>query len=75
MQVYLHFGQKRGKSSNTVCGRICVLVLLPHLGQQSQPALTFSFSVMKKVTSLYRKPAPQKQRRGQSCRRQSRESP
>lgn len=29
-------GQNRGKSSNTVCGRICIRVLPPHLGQQSQ---------------------------------------
>ena len=33
---FLHFGQNRGKSSNTVRGRICVLVLPPHFGQQSQ---------------------------------------
>ena len=41
-QVYLHFGQNRGKSSSTVCGRICVLVLPPHLGQQSQRNFWFS---------------------------------
>lgn len=29
-------GQNRGKSSNTVCRRICIRVLPPHLGQQSQ---------------------------------------
>ena len=40
----MHFGQNRGKSSNTVCGRICVLVLPPHLGQRSQS--TFDFSVL-----------------------------
>jgi len=34
--VYLHLGQNRGKSSSTVCGRTCVLVLPPHLGQRSQ---------------------------------------
>ena len=27
--------QSRGKSSSTVCGRTCVLVLPPHLGQRS----------------------------------------
>lgn len=41
--MYLHFGQNRGKSSNTVCDRTCVLVLPPHLGQQSQSVLFSSF--------------------------------
>ena len=44
--MYLHFGQKRGKSSNTVCGRICVLVLPPHLGQRSQSIFDFSCSTI-----------------------------
>ena len=45
-QAYLHFGQNRGNSSNTVRGRICVLVLPPHLGQQSQSDFGFSVSVI-----------------------------
>lgn len=45
-QVYLHFGQNRGKSSSTVCERICVLVLPPHLGQQSQSDFVCGFSVI-----------------------------
>ena len=45
-QVYLHFGQNRGNSSNTVRGRICVLVLPPHFGQQSQPILVSALSAI-----------------------------
>ena len=44
--MYLHLGQKRGKSSRTVCGRICVLVFPPHLGQRSQSSFDAMLSVM-----------------------------
>lgn len=49
-QVYLHFGQNRGNSSNTVRGNICVLVLPPHLGQQSQS--DFALMVLYRLCSL-----------------------
>lgn len=42
--MYLHFGQNSGKSSSTVCDRICVRVLPPRLGQQSQSVFTFAVS-------------------------------
>ena len=50
--MYLHFGQNSGKSSSTVCGRICVRVLPPHFGQQSQFVFTDVFSVIA-CTSVY----------------------
>ena len=43
-QVYLHFGQNRGKSSNTVCASICVRVFPPHLGQISHSDCSFFLS-------------------------------
>ena len=50
--MYLHFGQNRGKSSNTVCGRICVRVFPPQRGQQSQFVFPDVFSVIT-CTSVY----------------------
>ena len=53
-RVYLHFGQNKGKSSSTVCGRICVLVLQPQLGQQSQSILALPLSGTSNHLSSFR---------------------